>query len=746
MVDNNVYEHIVKNGEFMYFYGEVFLDNQGNILDCEILDINNILQNKVKKSKEEIVNNKLINAIPCSLNWNSIIGEAMENEKYNDIHYIDTFEEWYKIDIEKIDNTKFYVLMDKAYQLDTYTKTLLDVFPAGVWYKDKEGRYITSSKLMLEHERVKDRKVKGKTDTEIQKSKKLAKNIMKHDEEVMNSEKPTQYNTYIDENTRHITQKHCVYDNSGDVIGTIGFYVDTTDHENLKETYHHHKKLTNSIWKSIPDKLAYKDINGMYKYCNKSFLDYLGLEENEVIGKYDFEVFKSDLNQELYIPMTDKIVKENKQPIRYMTHSMRSGEMNHFDVIKTPFKNSKEDVIGIISVIRDVTEQEIVKEQLKQNEELLNNILDGINDAIILSDKNEIIYVNKAIEDIYGVSRKEYINNSNLPYELFTDEYKTILGSYKHEKEYNIQINLNSRDGKNKWIWYKGYLLDDENKEGKKVTIIRDITANKKHSMELEKLRIEFFSNITHELKTPLNLIFSSLQLIDLKKQSDENINDDYLRYTNIIKQNSFRLLKLTNNLIDSTKIESGYLDCKHDNLDIVYFVEQIFNSIEEYARSKNIKLIFDTNLEEKIISIDLDKIERVMLNLLSNAIKFNKENGSIYLTMNVDDNFTEISIKDTGIGIPKNKLESVFERFTQINNRMTKVSEGSGIGLSLSKSLIEMLGGSIDINSELDEGTEFIITIPNNVMVNDGEVIKQQSGDYNSFVKKLEIEFSDIY
>lgn len=746
MIANDVYKHIVNNSKYAYFYGEVILDKQCKIEDCKILDVNESFKNLFKLNEKNIINSKLSEILSCEFNLIEIINKAMINEKYHEVHYINKFEDWFSIDIHKINSTEFYVTMEKENQINEYTQTLLDVFPAGIWYKDKDGRYIASSKLMLNNDRVKDTKIKGKTDIQIQQSGKIAAYVMEHDADVMDNETFAEYNSFSSEDTVHSTQKHCVYDKSGNIIGTIGFYLDTTAHEKLKESYNNYKKLSDSLLQSIPDILVYKDKYGKYEYCNKSFLDYLGLtDERDVIGKYDVEVFEKNIYEQEFIPMTDKKVLESKEALRYVTNPVNNGEINYFDIIKTPFFNDEGEVIGITAVIRNINNLVLAKNNLKENEKQLNNILNGINDAIILSDKDNVIYVNKAFEDIFGIRRDDYKKNPNLVYELFTEEYKKILGKYDHRKAYNLEINVNAKDGKNKWIWYKGYPLDSENEDGKKITIIRDITAKKEHDLELERLKIEFFANITHELRTPLNLLFSSLQMIDLKMNSNEEDIKAYEKYINIIRQNSLRLLKLVNNLIDSTKVDSGYLNCKYENADIVNFTEQIFNSIEQYANSKNIELIFDTDTEEKMISFDMDKVERILLNLLSNAIKFNKENGKILLNMSVKEDYTEISIKDTGIGIPELKLESVFERFIQVNNRMTKISEGSGIGLSLSKSLIEILGGNISINSILDEGTEFIVTIPN-IIKEDFELEHNLNGGYNSFVKKLEVEFSDIY
>ena len=179
------------------------------------------------------------------------------------------------------------------------------------------------------------------------------------------------------------------------------------------------------------------------------------------------------------------------------------------------------------------------------------------------------------------------------------------------------------------------------------------------------------------------------------------------------MKQNCYRLLRLINNLIDISKIDSGFLNPNLKNYNIVSVVEDITLSVAEYIQDKGVEVIFDTNVEEKIIACDPDNIERIILNLLSNAVKFTNAGDQITVEVMDNEDYIEISVKDTGIGIPEDKLKVIFERFRQVDNSLSRSHEGSGIGLSLVKALVDMHDGSINVNSNLGEGTEFIIKLP---------------------------------
>jgi signal transduction histidine kinase len=266
--------------------------------------------------------------------------------------------------------------------------------------------------------------------------------------------------------------------------------------------------------------------------------------------------------------------------------------------------------------------------------------------------------------------------------------------------------------------------------------------------MEMDRSRIEFFANISHELRTPLNVIMSSLQMSGklLYRTSPINENNKIEKYNAIIKQNCYRLLRLINNLIDSTKIDAGYLELNLVNCNIVNLIEEITLSVEQYASSRGITLEFDTDTEEKTIALDTDKIERVILNLLSNAIKFTKPGGKINVNLFCEQDAVTVSVKDTGVGIPSEKQEEVFTRFVRVDPLLTRDHEGSGIGLSLSKSIVELHGGTIMLRSEQGMGSNFIVRLPARVIDKKPEDISQKVFTSQDRIEKVNIEFSDIY
>lgn len=274
----------------------------------------------------------------------------------------------------------------------------------------------------------------------------------------------------------------------------------------------------------------------------------------------------------------------------------------------------------------------------------------------------------------------------------------------------------------------------------------RNEAKNKKlyqMAKEREQLKTDFIANMSHELRTPLNIITSASMLLEMKSNKEETVSSEYiLDKLNRINQSSNRLRRLINNLIDISKFDSGFIECKCKNENIVYVVEDIVHEVVDYAKEKNIELIFDTEEEEIISFIDKEKIERVILNLLSNAIKFTNENGKIEVYMKSDNNFIYISIKDNGIGISKEKIDHIFQRFYQVDNLLSRGSEGSGIGLCIVDEIIRMHGGKINIESEINKGTTFEIVLN----VSKSNFIDKEEEKTDRNIKDIvKVEMSDI-
>jgi signal transduction histidine kinase len=275
--------------------------------------------------------------------------------------------------------------------------------------------------------------------------------------------------------------------------------------------------------------------------------------------------------------------------------------------------------------------------------------------------------------------------------------------------------------------------------------------AMKKSNEALQKsieMKDEFFSIISHEFKTPLTVINSAVQA--MRRLCRDELSNNANKYLSSILQNSNRQLKLVNNLLDITRINAGSLKIKSVNIDIIKMTREITESIMVFAEQKMINLSFSSTLKKKIIGIDEERYERILLNLLSNAIKFTPESKLIFVQVSKKVISGKcnvcIQVKDHGIGIPQDKLQLIFERFGQVDSSLSRQAEGSGIGLSLVKMLVEMMDGEISVESEVGKGSTFTVLFPDKKQKDASTGKIQQEVIYDRLIQATAIEFSDIY
>lgn len=232
--------------------------------------------------------------------------------------------------------------------------------------------------------------------------------------------------------------------------------------------------------------------------------------------------------------------------------------------------------------------------------------------------------------------------------------------------------------------------------------------------IEVERNKNNYFINLSHELRTPLNVISSVEQLITNLNKSERGISKEKIdEYMIVMNKNIKRLLNLINNIIDTTKIENGKYKINIKDEDIVYIVEETALSLKDAIESNGLDLIIDTNTEEKIIKCDRTEIERCIVNLLSNASKFTPVGGQIKVDIQDLGEKVKIIVEDTGIGIEKQYHKSIFDRFNQVVDEHTEVKGGSGLGLTITKHIIDMHNGEIYVESEINKGTTFTIILP---------------------------------
>ena len=550
---------------------------------------------------------------------------------------------------------------------------------------------------------------------------------------------------------------------------------------------------------NLPYEIWMKDKEGKHIYINKLGAENVGLSKEDIIGKTDHEI------RPVYI--ADKCLETDVDLIagKIDRYSKEEKITNLNDVsyhVNKFILNKDKDIIlggiaeevSIKESIQDVTDHimfndfnlgnlktnyiKFLKDKLKS----LNLALKSTNiDIFLYEEDRKFKFYMSANDDICIFNdntkfildkdfKKEILDEKNY---FCTSKYKKFieLNNYKDElvsRLYAIEIAgntcalVNIQYENATAIKYKDdisiieifkkmstliFQLENEND-----FLVSDIENRRaEEAIDFEHIKSSFIANISHEFKTPINIILSTVQLLIAIERGDFNriTKDRYIEYLNMLKQNSYRLLRLVNNVIDTAKIENNFYKPNLGNYNIIKLIEDITMSTSNYVSENNRNIIFDTDEEEVILACDPDKIERVILNLLSNAIKFSElgSNINVDVSTDFDRNIVYVSVKNTGELISEEYANKIFGQFMQGENLFIRRTEGSGIGLYLAKYFIKMHNGNIWLNLDNKDCTEFTFSIPIE-KVHDKENFNEDIYIINEskMIEQCNIEFSDIY
>lgn len=521
----------------------------------------------------------------------------------------------------------------------------------------------------------------------------------------------------------------------------------------------------------IPYEIFIKDTNGIYQYVNLATEKKLGIKKEEIIGKNDYDIRPKTLAH--ICDESDKSVLENGDKEFVEDKIINDNIETRYEIFKALLNNDK-DKVKIGGIAKFISEDKSLQISINENSNKIMNNPKILNSSSvyygILKDLKSAVKCNEVGLYLYDKNKNAMILNNHFGEDeaFFEESYNITMNiekNYFYNYECKIEEKLNFNSVKYIYllkinnnllgcihIYYENKPKKINEEFIKYICIILSFIKDKKnlkHAVEIESLKSEFFANLSHEFKTPLNIILSTVQLV----MNYIEVNNEYPNYNMFnkclsnIKQNSYRILKIANNLIDMSKIDGNFYSINMGNYNIVEVVENIVQSLAEYMKDNKRNIIFDTMEEEIITACDPDQIERIILNVLSNAMKFTSHGGNIYVDMEVNDRCNKVIIKISNDGEKINFEDRlrIFERFTQSESLLTRRAEGTGIGLTLVKSLVKLHNGEVYVNTEFEEGTQFCIELP----IRKIKKFKNNNVREKSIVSKVEkfnIEFSDIY
>lgn len=576
----------------------------------------------------------------------------------------------------------------------------------------------------------------GKTDADYCKYKgkdeSLALMRKKNHDTIHEHKKPIEWEDVFqdkDGNVSYVLRKfHPVLDENNNIKIVIGNGINITDIKQVQEKLAKSEELYRLVIHATNDGIWDWDIESGNLYLSERWKGMLGYTDKTLenhISSWTKTMHPEDL------PIAMEILQnhfEKHKPYIYTLRYMHlDGTIRWIKCRGFAIRNRKGEPYRMLGSCTDVTDTQIAEEKLKENEKKLQAIFNHSHDAKFLVDTetNKIIEFNQRTLELFEVDKPENLYNTSATSlrknQMSKEEAEKTQADFKEQGYWNQEVLYKTHKGNDFW----GNIVAQTITINKREVIlarITDITKNKKNEQELilakkiaedsTKAKEMFLANMSHEIRTPMNGILGMAELI-----SRTNLDETQKKHVKLIKNSADNLLVIINDILDMAKIESGKLTMEQIPFDICDVIKNAIQTLTYKAEEKGIELkTYPIKLDHNIVIGDPFRLTQALLNLINNAIKFT-ENGSVEISgrvpcSNAEEITFEFTVQDTGIGIPKDKLDTIFEGFTQASLDTSRKYGGTGLGLTISKNLIQMQGGNIWVESTIGKGSKFIFSI----------------------------------
>ncbi len=421
------------------------------------------------------------------------------------------------------------------------------------------------------------------------------------------------------------------------------------------------------------------------------------------------------------------------EDIYELTYIRKDGSRFPAVVSVTALRDAQDVIIGYLLIGTDNTARKLVEEEQKKSDQRLRDqqfytrsLIESNIDALMTTDPSGIITdVNKQMEALTGCTRDELIGAPFKGYFTDPERAEAAIKRVLNEKSVtDYELTARARDGKQTVVSYNATTFYDRNRTLQGVfAAARDVTERKRVEAELQQAKAaaesasrtksDFLASMSHEIRTPMNAIMGISDLL-----AKTSLTPEQDKYVQIFRRAGDNLLNLINDILDLSKVEASQLELERTGFSLNDLLEKVTEMVAARAHEKGLPMVYEIapNVPNDLVG-DPTRLRQVLLNLLGNAIKFT-QSGEVTLRVAPDANPSvptalRFTVSDTGIGIPREKLGQVFERFTQADSSTTRRFGGSGLGLTISKRLVELMGGRIWVESEVGKGSVFAFAVP---------------------------------
>ena len=492
-----------------------------------------------------------------------------------------------------------------------------------------------------------------------------------------------------------------------------------------------------TLVQTIPDLIWVKDPEGVYLSCNTMFGRFFGASEADIVGKTDYNFVDKELAD--FFREHDRKAMAAEKPMineEWITFA-DDGHRVFLETIKTPMYDSAGILTGVLGIGRDITDRKLSEEELARQKYFFEQIfMQSSVSTQILDREGWCERINPKLIEIFGVQPQDI---EGKVYNIFKDKaiqqngIIPILESVFYEGKqatwevfFDIGLSADSQDikvkeKKKEWFRNWAYPIFDQNGEISNVIIQHNnITESKnaqkemlialEHAEESDRLKSAFLANMSHEIRTPMNGILGFAELLKDSDLTGEE-KDDYIQ---VIEKSGIRMLNTINDIVCISKVETGLMEISISKMNINEQIEHIYTFFTPETIQKGIKLHYKNTLpaDKANILTDSEKLYTILTNLVKNAVKFTTS-GDIEIGYEKKGNFIEFYVKDSGLGILQGQKAFIFEMFRQGSESLNRSYEGAGLGLSISKAFVKMLGGNIWVESDFGIGSAFYFTIP---------------------------------